>query len=254
MSIEIEGRKVFFIYPPSVLQEEAIYQILKNEYEIYTVNNHKAIGYILSKYPESIIFIDVDSNLKEDEWLTFVKEILDNPATKDTKIGILSLTGNKQLAEKYLMQIGVPCGFITMKIGVTESVNLILKVLEANEARGRRKFVRARCPDNNATFNVNYNGSLRQGHVIDLSAAGMACVFDRTTEIPVKQIFDDIQIQFKGTRVLTKGFVAGVRNENEENVYIIMFDPTMDARVCEKLRQIIHNCLQNIMDKELSAL
>ena len=67
-----------------------------------------------------------------------------SPDTGSVQIGILSYNEDRELAEKYLMDIGVQCGFIKLKLGLQESIAIILKTLEATEARGNRKYVRAK--------------------------------------------------------------------------------------------------------------
>ena len=65
-------------------------------------------------------------------------------------------------------------GFVTLKIGLEESLSIVLRTLEANEAKGRRKFVRASCKDEGATFVLQAGNVEARGTVEDISAMGMA--------------------------------------------------------------------------------
>ena len=61
------------------------------------------------------------------EWEEYIKGIIGSEGTKDVRIGIVSYNENKELAEKYLMELMVPCGFIRLKLGIEESTQIILK-------------------------------------------------------------------------------------------------------------------------------
>ena len=38
------GKKVFFLYPPSVVTDELVWEVVRNEYEVYLLKDHKGLG------------------------------------------------------------------------------------------------------------------------------------------------------------------------------------------------------------------
>jgi hypothetical protein len=170
--------------------------------------------------------------------------------TKNVRIGILSYNADKSLTEKYLMDLMVPCGFIRLSLGAKETTNIILKVLEVNEAKGRRKYIRAKCSDLTInSFNVKIGNLTRKGKIKDISSVGMACVFDDRLTFELKTRLDDIQLNLKGLICNVTGIIAGIRTETE-TVYLVMFDPNMTDATREKISNFIFKCLQETLVKE----
>jgi len=249
----ILGKKVFFLYPQSVIQKDLIKEIVKYEYEVYVFNDHAIILKVIEKYPNSILFINIDSTLKESEWELYIKHIIQNPLTENVKIGILSSNENQKLIEKYVMEISVSCGYIVFKKGSNESLKILLKVLEASEAKGRRQFVRAKCTNKtDITFNVKVSYKVLSGNIYDISSIGMACSFNdpNLNELPINTFFDDIQLRLKGTLIMLSGKVVGVRKQ-ENDYYIVMFDNIFkDEMKRSKIQTFIHTFLQKEMNNE----
>ena len=110
--MSINGRKVFLLYPHSVIQDDLIYTLVQSEYEVYRLKDHNRALRILEKFPDSILFINIDERLDESEWEEYIRGIARNPALDSIRIGILSYNNNEELKKKYLMDIGITCGFI----------------------------------------------------------------------------------------------------------------------------------------------
>ncbi|MFP4363560.1 MAG: PilZ domain-containing protein [Spirochaetia bacterium] len=239
----ITGRKVFFLYPHSVMQEEMIEALLRQEYEVYLAKDHDKIKNILAEYPDSIVFINIDTVLKGNEWETYIRELMKE--LPDLRIGIMSYNSDEEIARKYLMEIGVQCGFIRLKLGLKESTAIILKALQANEAKGRRKYVRAQCQGNiQASFNMRTSDGFEGGEILDISIAGMACQFSNAGRIPVKvdDEIDDIQLKLKGSLAKVSGKVVGIREEGNP-VYVILFDKSMKQPIKSKIRNFVFHAL-----------
>ena len=67
------GKKVFFLYPHSVIQNEMVIELIRNEYEIYLLFDHMKTVRLLEKYNDSILFINIDEGLMENEWEKYIK-------------------------------------------------------------------------------------------------------------------------------------------------------------------------------------
>ena len=250
------GKKIFFLYPHSVIQEELIAQIVQNEFEIYLVHDHKRLKKLLEKYNDSIVFINIDERLKEEEWKEYVRDLVSNDATKNVQVGILTYNENRELAQSYLMDIGISAGYVQLKLGLKESSKIILKTLVVNEAKGKRKFVRAKCPKNSKTeFNVQLFGKNQQGEIIDISSAGMACVFHNSMDIPTRTELDKLQLKLRSRIVMVSGIVAGRRSDDQgRTVYVILFTGYISAEGKQRISEFIYKTLQNEIERELESV
>lgn len=247
------GKKVFFIYPHSVIQNELIQDLIDREYEVYFINDHSKVSSICEYYTSPIIFINIDEALEEPVWEKLIRNILRNDSTNHARIGILTYNENALLAQKYLMDIMVPCGFIKLKLGLNDSTAIIIKTLEANEVKGKRKFVRARCNPNEATLNVTIFGSLVSGSIIDISSVGMAVQLDDGTELVKNSYLKDIQLKLRGILLRVSAVVIGHRNsEDEKTLYVLLFDQYVNEQIKSKLRSFINRTLQHEMERKLS--
>jgi hypothetical protein len=255
MSSSINGRKVFFLYPPSVVQDELIWEVVRHEYEVYLLKDHRRARALLAKYPDSILFVNIDAELTESEWEAYIRGIVGSDRYADVRVGILSYNNDEALARKYLMDIGVSAGFIKLSLGLQESINIVLRALEANEARGRRKYVRAKTfdPSYPATFNVRVHGDLKSGVIRDISSVGMACTFDEFVQLPERSYLRDIQLKLRGGLTTISGVVTGVRKEGG-TVYVVMFDPRSNPDARNRIRRFVHRFLQQQIEREMSGM
>jgi hypothetical protein len=255
MANEIQnGRKVFFLYPHSIVRD-IVKEIIKSEYEVYVVEDHVRLKNLLLKYPNSIVFVNIEERLREEEWEKFIKDILTGPATKGTGIGVLTyFDRSKALTEKYLLELGVNCGYIRLKTDIAKCKDIIFKLLEANEARGKRRFVRGLCNPRLDTFNVLVGGTRCSGKVLDLSIAGMACQFtDLARKVEAGMDLKDIQLVLRGIHCQLDGKVIRVdRRGGDADVYIVLFKAeSLIPMIKDKIHSFIHICLQNTIDQEI---
>lgn len=253
MKDENTGKKVFFIYPHSVIQEELINIIVDNEYEVYMVKNHNKLYNINNIYSNSIVFINIDEGLPEEEWEKLIRSYSEDGQKKNLDFGILTYNEDQNLAQKYLMEIMVSCGYIRLKLGLEESIKIILRTLEANEAKGKRKYVRARPQKEDASFNFkNGEGKIVSGQINDISSIGMAMTLNEEMEIKKHSLLKDIQIKIKGGLIKVSGVVIGSRKVvNSNTIYVLLFDKSATKEVKHRLRLYIHKLLQDDVNKVL---
>jgi hypothetical protein len=251
--VAARGRKVVFLYPHSVLNEELLVEILQNEYEIYTLRDHDAAVRVAAAWPGSIIFVNIDEALNELQWEMWIRHLMEARETASTRVGIMTYNPNPDLARKYLMELMIPCGFIQLKLGLAEGKRIILKTLEANEARGRRRYVRARCLEKQkATFNVSIRETYHTGSILDISVAGMTFRFDDAVNIKLNTQLNDVQLRMKGTLCRVSGkYVGAVRSEPDRN--LLMFDIPLADEPRIKIHRFIFNALQDELGEFLKS-
>jgi hypothetical protein len=251
MESSVLGKKVFFLYPPPVLTE--VIDILANqEFEVYLVRDHERLRRLAASFPDAILFANIDGVLEEAGWIAYIEGLRrEAPAVG---IGIVTLNDSAELRQKYLMDIQVQCGFVVLNIGSAKTAEILTKTLEANEARGRRKFVRALCPPGVGQFAVDIGGATLRGGLTDLSSAGMAIEPDDDTSLRVGTLLRDISLTIKGSRILVSGVVVAKRSGGKEgrDVDVVMFTPdSLDEARREKLKTTVFKVNQLGMDRAL---
>jgi hypothetical protein len=240
-------RKVFFLYPHSVLNEELLVEILSNEYEIYCLHDHEAAVKVMAANPESILFVNIDDTLKEHQWEAWIRRLTRAPQTSSTMVGILTYNPDPGLARKYLMDMMLPCGFIQLKQGLADGKRIILKTLEANEARGRRRFVRAKCTDpKKASFNVTVKGRHVTGAILDISVAGMTFRADGGMDVKPETLVEDVQLRLRGTLCRLSGIMKGAGGSAGD---LLMFTNPVAPEIQEKIHRFIYATLQEQIDE-----
>jgi hypothetical protein len=219
---EASGKKIFILYPHSVIKDELLDILIMAGFEAYVLHDHNRAAKLLAKFPDSIMFINIDEGMEEPKWEAYIRGIMESPMTKNCRLGILSYNTDQKLMEKYLMQLSVPCGYIQLKLGIKESTQIMLAALEANEARGRRKFIRIACEDE-LMATVNYKGSkeVYQGKLLDISATGIATRFNTMENLPEKAVIRGMQLNLRGSLALID---AVLMLKRQNNVYVFLFD------------------------------
>jgi hypothetical protein len=153
--------------------------------------------------------------------------------------------------EKYLMDISVPCGYVQLKLGIQESTRIILNALQANEAKGRRKYIRAFCEDDiNATMNYKGGEGFFQGKILDISSAGIAAKIPRFPDMPANTVLHGIQLKLRAVLVMTDMILMGKRRDDRD-VWILLFDP---AKMDQDNKLIIHHYIKQSLQKYIDQL
>ena len=242
------GKKIFLLRPHSVIHQEMLDILIMAGYETYTLVDEEKAKKLLKKFPGSIMFINIDEGLKEPEWENYITQIQKDEGTCETRLGIMSYNQDKQLMQKYLMDLSVPCGYIQLKLGLGESTKIILRALEANEARGRRRSIRAECEDDlNATLNFKGMTGMYHGKILDISSAGIAARLDKIDILPPNVVLRDVQLKLRGGLILTDMIYMGQRSDNK-NVFILLFDPKMQQEHKLVVYRYVKLCLQKYID------
>jgi hypothetical protein len=250
MAMGESGKKVIFLYPPSVI-DEVVIELSRNEYEVYFSQNHARLAQYLDKRGDCLVFANIDTAQKESEWESWFRSRL--TAKNGTGYGIVSYNENKALMQKYLMDIGLSCGFVILKIGAAKATATLLKTLEANEARGQRKYVRSAAGTPGAQTNVRIFGREMRGPIYDISVVGMSVALDGDPHIATGQKIADFQLNLKGNLLKASAVLYGTREDTMlGKLHIFIFDPaSMNEDKRSKIRNYVRRSLQDVFDKEL---
>jgi len=250
-------KKVFFLNPSAVIMNKIIPELVQQEYEVYSIKDRETLKRALKKYKNCVLFIDINEDMSEKEWEVWITAVMKSPETKGISIGIITSNDDELIKRKYLLSVKVPCGYTVLKYDLDKAITHIFEVLQAVNAKGRRKFVRATMDrDANTTVNLPISGMFVKGRIVDISTAGFSCIFNgEDPEISRNILFRDIQIKLQSVILKVEGIVFGFRSDDTEKkiekVYVFIFTQRVDPDTRSKIRKYIQQNLQNKMDAEL---
>jgi len=249
---ELVGKKVFFLYPTAVVQNRIIDELVQQEYEIYIARDKDTLRRVLRKYPDSIVFIDVNEKLSEKEWEVWVRAVMEAPDTKNVSIGIVTAYDDAAIKQKYLNILKIKCGYTVLRFELDKAIKQIYDALNSVDAKGRRKYIRANTSQEaNTTLNLPLNGSYIKGQIKDISVVGLSCSIEGNPDLPKNALFNDIQVKLHTTLLKVEGVVLGSRMDGKDRIYVLIFSQRVDHDVRAKIRKFIQHNLQAKMDPEL---
>lgn len=252
METENLGRRTFFVCPPSVVQDQLIDVLIQAEFEVALVKSYQGIFPLILEYPTSLFFLNTEHPMpdKSRSWDWVIDQIHTSQKDRTVKIGVMGYNNSPELAQHYIMEKGVECGYIQLKLGLAQTAKILLKTLELNEARGRRKYIRVRTGGGKSTINIRTAGGFADGELLDVSSVGVAASMkDPTILLAQGEKLEDMQLRLWGTLVKVSGKIMGTRTQdNGSPIHVVMFDPPLDGVAKSKIHSFIRKVLQHETD------
>jgi hypothetical protein len=245
------GKKIFFLYPSPVMSSVAE-ELIQEEYEVYIIQDHKKLGNVLKECPESIVLVNIDEGIPEKEWEAWIRGLMKKPATAKVQVGILTGTANETLERKYIDNVRVQCGFTVVRANSMSALRKLYAILQAVNARGRRKYIRVNMEKDMAAINIPYNGSFIEGVVKDISVVGLSCAFSQDPQLEKNSLCQDMQIKLGSTLLKAEGIVFGSRAGESARVYVFLFTQRTDPDIRTRIREFNQSILQSRMDARLT--
>jgi hypothetical protein len=251
-STDTLGKKIFFLHPSAAVQNQIVAELAQQEFEVYVVKDHEALARILKKYPGSIVFADIDERMGEEKWEAWIRGIMNDPAAGKPGIGVLSVKDDEILQRKYINSVRVRCGYTVIKADMNNIIKHLMEILKAQNAKGRRKYLRA-VADNESltTVNLPLNGTFVNGAIKDISVVGFSCVFAEDPGLTKNTLFQDIQIKLQSAILKVEGIVFGSRADGSSRTYVFLFTQRIDPDTRAKIRTYIQHNYQSKLDAEL---
>jgi len=246
---EIVGKKVFFLNPSVNIRNQIMEELSQNEYEVYSAKNTAHLTRVLKKYPDSIVYINLDETQKAEaeKWIDVIAT-----AVPTVLVGIFSSSSDEAVKEKFVQKPKVKCGFLNIKLDMSKTVLQILKIFETMNVKGRRKYLRA-TTENEETATINMptgGGDFVNGTIKDISVVGFSCIFESpSVSLKKNNLHKDIQIRLHTMLIKAEAVVFGSRTEQDKNVYVFLFTNRIDPDVCVKIRKYIQQNLQHKMEQ-----
>ncbi len=171
------GRKIFFVNPSFNIEKYLVDYLRKNEFEVYILKDYRKAKKILSVYPDSMCFIDIDEQLSYSEWFNYMKSFSVIPELQGIYLGIVSQTAGWEDKDKFLMNIRLPGGF-TVIVKKEKTLENFAAILDLNGAKGRRKYLRLDTrTERDVSGYLTAQGKLYTINIKDISSVGFAITY-----------------------------------------------------------------------------
>jgi hypothetical protein len=171
------GRKIFFVNPSFNIEKYLVDYLRKNEFEVYILKDYRKAKKILSVYPDSMCFIDIDEQLSYSEWFNYMKSFSVIPELQGIYLGIVSQTAGSKDKDKFLMNIRLPGGF-TVIVKKEKTLENFAAILDLNGAKGRRKYLRLDTrTERDVSGYLTAQGKLYTINIKDISSVGFAITY-----------------------------------------------------------------------------
>ncbi len=171
------GRKIFFVNPTFNIEKYLIDYLRKNEYEVYILKEYKKAKRVLSVYPDSMCFIDIDEQLSYSEWYNYMKSFSLIPELQGIYLGVVTQNATWEDKDKFLMNVRLPCGF-TVISKQEKILEHFAAILDLNGAKGRRKYLRLDTrTEKDVSGYMTSEGKLYTINIKDISSVGFAITY-----------------------------------------------------------------------------
>lgn len=248
------GRKVFFVMPSYDFQSLVIPSLYEQEFEVYILDNFTKAKDILRSFPDSICFINTDEGLSPSEWFFYIKSFESDPMLSTIFLGIICTRMTKAQKEQFAIETTIPAGILESRVNNNELIERIVKILTINGAKGRRRYVRAKC-DNDflsfATFLIN--GNEVKIKINDISSAGVSCstVSAYADFFTPKTLIRNFSLSLNNKKANCIGVVYLAHTQGEKLTFVILFTKNMAFTTRTFIKKYVHNRLQNQIEEKL---
>ncbi len=251
------GRKIFFLNPPAGFQDSIIPMLATAGYEIYILTSYKHAKPILKEYSNSVFFICIDTELLIDQWYNFVSSFSHDKIFSDLIIGIMSTYAGEKEKNHFLLNAAIPGGFVSLSQNEELIHDYLHSILNINEARGRRNFVRADCScEKDVSVEYEIKGYSLSFNISNISSAGMLCV----TSAKMQPLFtntknlNSIIIKLKSKLLQTNVTLYRTYVENEQLFLVLLFSQDLSYSARLIIDTYVRNLLQERIDMKVRHL
>jgi len=230
--------KIFFVAPdPAVVSEALLETAFFLGYEAYALADdfggdlRHRVEILIDTYDDLILFFSIDRKGSLEEWVAYLADLQVRHGRR-VRIGVLHVRsaspGHDALtSQRFLFEAGLNSGCVALHPSARRNHQVLLDVLAANQAAGRRKRIRMRC---HAPYGVNFllGGALVDATLVDLSISHFSARFDDDPGWDLGTKLPQVQLRLGGPLLLVNVLVGLKRLVDGHLTYVFLFHPEMD--------------------------
>lgn len=213
--LQPESVKVYFIDPINIISV-IIDTLIKLNFEVYTVkeSDKDKLKKIIKKNERSVIYFCVHNENAVKMWIEYIDSIQKMEKTQ-VLIGVF-IFNNMRLEYRHLF---FERGIATIQFSSIKEDTLLTmkKILLYFEARGKRKYVRAKTnKDCHVYFPVKSTGKTICSEIVEISAYAFSCIMniEQKAHFLVGHFYNDVILILRGMRIRIAAKMMGFDKNN----------------------------------------
>ncbi|MCR4823469.1 MAG: hypothetical protein K5873_11435 [Treponema sp.] len=244
----IYGRKVFFIGANVSFETLFIERLRLMEYEVYIIDDYRKAKAILRKNPDAIAFCLIENQLNYKGWHNFIKSFTEENVFAPLDIGVIANEMPDEKLKNFTAGIELTAGIVKIQRDTEAMLHEIVKAMDANNAKGMRKYVRASCVnESQADLLWLKNNRMFKLKIIDISAVGLAAKLSagQANSIGINQILTNVSVNLKSETIPVDIKVTAMKAAGDFLLVVIMFETSTLPDSINRIRAYIADNLQN---------
>lgn len=253
------GRKVFFLNPSYSLST-LIATLREQEYEVYALDNYRDAKNILSRNPESICIITIDSQMTPACWGSFASTFSSNKMLENTIVGVFSERYRKDMILPFFDQIELKGGIMVYddENSMEDIFKATVQMLERYGAKGRRQYVRASCTADRTAmlYWTESNNCMHQMKLLDISAAAVAVRLPATMagKVQARQVLHMITLVLGLRQYTTDVSILAIKQLPSSTVAIMTFNGPQSPKMAKGIQEYIFSSLQKLLLASINGM
>lgn len=243
----IYGRKIFFINPNLSFETNIIERLRLMEYEVYVIDDYRKAKPLLRKNPDSICFCIIENQLTLKGWHNFIKSFENEEVFASLDMGLLIHSIEEDKKTDFLKGLQYDAGLIKLHQDDETLFHEIVKAVDAKNAKGMRKYVRASCiNESQADLLWLKDNKMFKLKIIDISSAGIAAKLSNSqaNAVFVNQIIEGVTLNLKDVQASVDIKISAMKSAGDFLLVVIMFTNTTPVNSINKIRGYIAETLQ----------
>ncbi len=253
---DLFGKKIFFLNPNYTFKTQVISELRMLEYEVYIIDNYRDAKNILRKNPNSICFVNIDSQLSTYGWYIFFSEFEKEDLLKGTVIGIISDRLTPIEKTFFLDKINPKAGVMEASADSKKIVENIEDILKINNAKGRRQYVRANClSDKNSMLIFNDGNLINQLKLVDISHMSAATLAPaiRNTNLEKNTLIRGATLKLGSKQYIINFIVYDIHTRGDKELLITLFTPETVSGLKEPIMDYVFETLQTHLTASING-
>ena len=253
---ELYGKKIFFLNPNYTFKTNIISELRLMEYEVLIIDRYNDAKNILRKNPNSICFINIDSQLSTYGWYIFLSDFEKDDALKTTIVGIISDRLAPHEKTFFLEKIKPRAGVMESSQDTSKIISSIEDILKINNAKGRRQYVRANCLSDRSAFLIWNDGNLvNQVKLVDISHVSAATLAPsiKNTKLEKNTLIRGATLKIGSKQFIINFIVYDIHTRGDKELLITLFTPDSAPGLREPIMEYIFEILQAQMAASLNG-
>ncbi|MBT3272632.1 MAG: hypothetical protein HN368_05725 [Spirochaetales bacterium] len=246
-----ENRKVFFLHPQAVIQDELVRALIEANYEAYLLRNAADAKTVLKEYPNALLFLQIDSGMEEEAWLAYIDDLKSTPSTQDLTIAIVSVQPDETIQSTFLENSdNISHGISYGSYNYERTYKQIDNILSDEKTRVPKNIARGTFSETpRVSLHFARNDNRYEGVLRDITISGVTCRLIQDETFPSNLPIPAIIISYGKKQLTVSGTIAGSHGESEK-IHLILFNDD-----CKKTQASeIYDLIQVGMQREIEDL